>query len=430
MKNKIEKSAFVILILLLFLLPLHAFATVFLNYGIGLADVLGSPTIISMWKEFLIALLTVLLAAKFITEKKFPKLDGLDSLILIYMAFGVLHALIVKVPIGQFVWGARYDYVFLWVFLLVRHIGFSREQINFLFKTTLLGGVFSLILGYLIHFVLGPENLTALGFRNDWSTWYQGQSLAFCQKIENQELCRMSGTFAGPNQLGAYLVILLPLVYMWRKEVKIKLTSRTVLRAVPALIFLLAIYALLITYSRGAYIGAAVAFATLMVCELRLFKKYWKYFLYGIFALVLFGGILLISGALPDELLRPESTGEHFVAWTEGINQMLAHPLGLGLGSAGPASYRTLTPIIPESWYLQVGVELGFIGLALFIAVLVAIAKKLHTADPAILASFLGVLAIAFFLHTLEDSAVSLTLFTLIGLALTKSSGKIIRQHK
>lgn len=412
MKNKIEKFAFIILAALLFLLPLHAFATVFLNYGVGLADVLGSAAIISMWKEFLIALLTVLLAAKFITERKFPKLDALDSLILIYMAFGVLHALIVKVPTGQFVWGARYDYVFLWVFLLVRHIGFSREQVNFLFKTTLLGGVLSLILGYLIHFVLGPENLTALGFRNDWSTWYPGQSLAFCQKIENQELCRMSGTFAGPNQLGAYMVLFLPLIYMWRRKLK-KINTVVLLLA--------SLFALYLTYSRGAYIGAAVAFATLMVCELKLFKKYWKYFSYGIFALVLFGGILLISGALPDELLRPESTGEHFAAWTEGINQMLAHPLGLGLGSAGPASYRTTTPIIPESWYLQVGIELGFIGLALFIAVLTSLAKKLYKANTAILAGFLGILAISFFLHTLEDSAVSLTLFAIIGLALTKN---------
>ena len=113
---------------------------------------------------------------------------------------------------------------------------------------------------------------------------------------------------------------------------------------------------------------------------------------------------------------------------------MLAHPLGQGLGSAGPASYRTGFPIIPESWYLQVGIEFGFIGLLLFLSSMVYMAKKLLTGQSissqgiqdnecamqrlAALAGFLGVLTIAFFLHTLEDSAVSLTLFGLLGLLL------------
>lgn len=413
-----KKTAFYIFVALLFLLPFHAFGTVFFNYGLGLVDVFGSAVIVSMWKEFLIALLTILLGAKAVVEKKKPKFDHLDWLILIYIGYGIWHWFIVSVPLWQFVWGARYDYVFLWVFLLARHIGFSREQVNFLFKTTLLGGVLSLILGYLIHFVLGPENLTALGFRNDWSTWYPGQSLAFCQKIENQELCRMSGTFAGPNQLGAYLVILLPLVYMWRKEVKTKLTSRRILRAVPALVYLSALYALLLTYSRGAYIGMLVGAIVLLIYEYKLFKHF-KILLVGIFMCAVTA--LLIFTASGDIFLRPESTGEHFSAWMTGVDEIVRHPLGLGLGSAGPASYRTTTPIIPESWYLQVGIELGFIGLALFIAVLISIAKKLYKANTAILAGFLGILAISFFLHTLEDSAVSLTLFAIIGLALTKS---------
>lgn len=427
MMSRIKKVAFYLLVVMLFLLPFHAFGSVFLNYGYGLADVFGSAAIISMWKEFILILLTLLLGVKYFFKKQLPQLDLIDHLILGYIFFGIFHGIFLKLDTSQFIWGARYDYLFLWAFLVVRHFRFTTEEMGTLFRSVIFGGLTSLVLGYVIHYLIRPENLTMFGFRNDWSTWYPGQSLAFCQRIENQELCRMSGTFAGPNQLGAYLTLLLPLIYMWRKEIMQKITAPSVVRAIPAVMFLVALYALFLTYSRGAYIGIFVALIILLTYEFKLLKHV-KYVLLGGLTFGMIAVLILLLTTDLTNLIRPESTGEHLAAWIMGLQEMAAHPPGQGLGSAGPASYRTATPIIPESWYLQVGIELGFIGLGLFLAILIIMIKALfqkiseHHKKPHIyvLSGFLGVLAIALFLHTLEDSAVSLTLFSLLGLVLAE----------
>lgn len=418
-RGSFHKMAYYLMMALLFLLPFHAFGTVALNYGYGFADVFGSAMYVSMWKEFLLAILVILLGIQFVIKRELPKLDMLDWLILGYIGFGIVHALLIGISIEQFIWGARFDYMFLVIFLVVRHVHFDEFEVKGLLETTLWAGFFSLLTGCIIHYWIKPENLIIFGFRNDWSTWYPGQSLAFCQKIENQELCRMSGTFAGPNQLGAYAVMLIPVLLYWRDVLFYKMKGW-----IPIITLCMAFFALYATYSRGAILGLMVVILTFALYRSGIGKRIqWRYVVYGlvIFCIVVAGALLVLS----DQLIRPESTGEHLAAWIMGVKEMISHPLGQGLGAAGPASYRVGTPIIPESWYLQVGIELGPPGLALFFAILIVTIKKLWekiSQDPKAmyaLPSFLGVLTIAFFLHTFEDSAVSLTLFSILGLVLT-----------
>jgi len=408
------------------MLPFHAFGTVVLNYGYGLADVFGTSIVVSMWKETILVVLTVLFGVKCVVEKKLPQLDRIDNLIFAYIAFGLFHALWLRVDLSQLIWGARYDYMFLWVFFIVRHFGFTKDQVKKLFLSVIYGGGLSVIVGYILHYIVKPENFTMFGFRNDWSTWYEGQSLAFCQRIENQELCRMSGTFAGPNQFGAYLVMLIPILVYFRN--KIILPLKNVKKDwISWLMVVGAFFGVYNTYSRGAMIGILVV--TLLIVAYR--ENLWRHLKYKHMMYVFTGVLILGSMAIlfaSEQLVRPESTSEHLVAWTMGLQEMFTHPLGQGLGSAGPASYRTGTPIIPESWYLQVGIELGFIGLALFLGILTSILKKLHALTQkqdsyksiALISGFLGVLTVSLFLHTLEDSAVSVTLFALIGAVLTQ----------
>ena len=140
---------------------------------------------------------------------------------------------------------------------------------------------------------------------------------------------------------------------------------------------------------------------------------------------------------------------------------MRAHPLGMGLGSAGPASNafsdtcvflplgadfrwangrtdicvfigsaRKLPPgkvcdcpVLTENWYLQEGVEMGYLGL-LFSLALAALTlfPILRTAaiDPkfAVLLAFLGLSAAGLLLHSFEDSAVAYTTWILLAAAL------------
>jgi len=140
----------------------------------------------------------------------------------------------------------------------------------------------------------------------------------------------------------------------------------------------------------------------------------------------------------------------------------MENPLGLGLGAAGPASNRVsdacvylpedgdaswavahpelcvflgeqqvqpevpcTCPMLPENWYLQIGVELGIIGLALFIVfTLLVILRLRRNTTPlgvGVFASFVGVSVAALFLHAWESSAVAYTLWVLAAAVLSVS---------
>ena len=144
---------------------------------------------------------------------------------------------------------------------------------------------------------------------------------------------------------------------------------------------------------------------------------------------------------------------------------MFAPPFGLGVGSAGPASNRVSDacvhlpadsdaswakdrsnlcvfvddiqiqpvdracrcPLLPENWYLQIGVELGILGFALFIALIILVLRTLQTTNHTLLTSsiqskfgqtamlsFLGISIAALFLHAWEDAAVAYTVWFLV----------------
>jgi len=140
----------------------------------------------------------------------------------------------------------------------------------------------------------------------------------------------------------------------------------------------------------------------------------------------------------------------------EAAKVMVANPFGLGLGSAGPASNRVSDacvylpedgdaswaadrpdlcvflgekqvqpddrecscPFLPENWYLQIGVELGIMGFALFILIIFFVIRMLrqskdYSLGEGVLLGFVGISIAALFLHAWEDSAVAYTLWVL-----------------
>ncbi|HRI36267.1 MAG TPA: hypothetical protein PK765_04300 [bacterium] len=113
-----------------------------------------------------------------------------------------------------------------------------------------------------------------------------------------------------------------------------------------------------------------------------------------------------------------------------GIDQFMARPMGSGLASSGPASRYTYDAsvlsdeerkrkedeTIPESWYIQVLVEGGFLGLALFLAIMATIAYETFRFHPFIAWSFFAVLGMNIFLHTFEAFFVSILLFLFLGI--------------
>jgi len=96
----------------------------------------------------------------------------------------------------------------------------------------------------------------------------------------------------------------------------------------------------------------------------------------GLLAALGFALALLVVPALAsfvwDTLTwQTGSSLSHLGAWSEGIQSLVQHPLGIGLGASGLTAVRFgLPPIAGDNQYFQYSVELGVPGLLLYVAIL------------------------------------------------------------
>ncbi len=316
--------------------------------------------------------------------------------------------------------------------------------------------------------ILPDRFFTYLGYSDLHSLYVPGGPLAAFQQIGGSSIRRIQSTMSGPNQLGLWLLI------PWSVGVA-SIVRRRVFSFwfVVCSVIVIAI-AMLLTFSRSAWIGAFVI--TVIACGSVLPKRVFWTAAGAASALVAIVAIA-ISLLMPQVFLRIASSRDHYLRPVEAIRTIIAHPLGLGLGSAGPASNRVSDacvmldagsdaswakdrpdlcvfvgetkvqpmdrdcncPFIPENWYLQIGVELGVIGFILYVLLIVLVLRKLRKADYELQNSvirnpqfvflfFVGISMAALFLHAWEDAAVAYTAWILIAVLLRSVPGHM-RHH-
>ncbi len=378
----------------------------------------------------------------------FPfRVDAADVCIILLLMLGTVLPGSWKLEAGSFLYGFKYTLFPLFLFLILRRVSWSERFLLLTAYFLLLVG--AVVAGYGILTLFLPESFfTWLGYSDLHSLYLPDGPIAAFQKIEGTGIRRIQSTFSGPNQLGMWLLIPWSVVMSaWHKAPHPNPLPRG---DGKMLVFLIGA-ALFFTFSRAAWIGAAVI---LLASIWQTFpRKSFRAFSFQVsaFSFVFF---VLLSLLVPGALLRVRSSRDHIRRPLEAIETILAHPLGLGLGSAGPASNRTSDPcvylekgadaswasdrpalcifvgdqqvqpvgrvcrcpLLPENWYLQVGVELGVAGLILYLLLVGVIGYSLFVTgsfSPISLA-FIGVSIAAVFLHAWEDSAVAYTVWMLV----------------
>ena len=99
----------------------------------------------------------------------------------------------------------------------------------------------------------------------------------------------------------------------------------------------------------------------------------------GLIGLTAFGVTLVLVPGLAaflwDTLTwQTGSSVAHLSDWSQGIQSLLDHPLGVGLGAGGLTAVRFgLLPTAADSQYFKYSVEMGVPGLLLYVGMLVAI---------------------------------------------------------
>lgn len=409
-------------------------------------------------------------------KMKNEKWDIVDILVAALIILAVIVSILnPSFSILNFAFGFKYDFIPLVAFLVIRRVKWS--QCFWMQAERLLLAVGGVVALYgILTFFLPAGFFAALGYSDAHSLYLPDGPIAAFQHISGSGIRRIQGTFSGPNQFGVWLLIPISvcLARMMQLGEKLKMknekwTTDNSLFTFYFSLFILLVVALLLTFSRSAWIAA---FVIGCISAWRIIPKKFFAFCMGSFLMLAIGMSLLF----PPVFIRPISLAGHVERPLKAVITMIKHPFGLGLGSAGPAANRTNDscvflepgsdpawarenaglcvfvggeqvqpsdrrcdcPLLTENWYLQIGVELGVFGFLFYGGLILLVLRRLAEGERrkekaentfsilhspfSIFLAFLGISIAALFLHAWEDSAVAYTAWILAAATLYRQS--------
>ena len=386
-----------------------------------------------IWKELALASLAATVLIFLPTHKEFARKVLRNKLalaiglyVLLIIAVGTYDLATHRVSSKAIIYGWLIDIRpvgFLAITFLAIAMGAQKKLAAFNWKkVVLIPAMAVIVFGFLQITVLPKNILSHIGYSTSTITPYQ--------TVDNQPgIVRIESTLRGPNPLGAYLVVIITLLvsmfftdkkrrFFWGLSIALALavTFRTYSRSAEiGLVLSLAI--LLIMAERkviGQHLVAAGAVAGLLVIAGLLASLQNNYFAQNI----LFHSSNVSTSSLSSNAQRSE-------AIKTGVRDVVHRPLGSGVGSAGPASGRNAKGglRLSENYFLQIGQELGIVGMILFIAINILIGRGLwrqrnYELARVLLASLIGLTFVNMVSHAWTDDTLAYIWWGLAGIAL------------
>jgi len=414
-------------------LPLHNVAMAEL-WELGVRD--AALDVVSAWKELLLAL-----ALGFVVwrQRGLPFKSTLtDWLALAFAAAVVLYALLPQDWLGGeasargILFGARHDLTPVAAFFLGRSLQLGRAELRQL-ALLLVGTAGAVAAWGLIDVYAVPLQFWRDSGAPDWFGEQLGLTYVGLSGLpenfvynpgDERPLRRLVSTFLSPLATAYLLLVAILLATTLQRA-----------RWLPALSGLLLV-GLLFTYSRTSI--AALGFGLLVLAYG--LRQWWPVAA----AVVLVAASFLFVRGYADfgpetrftpgelEIQRaggqregtsddPFSPGEasvdsHLDSLRAGIETMLDHPQGYGLGNAGVTAKRTGVKIkAGESTYTELGVELGVLGMLLFVAWNLALLRRVLPRAPWLGASLAAVLVLGIQTDVIGVHWLAFVLWTLAG---------------
>lgn len=412
-----EKLSWLIALILV-LLPFHALFTTWVGSSTGHLD------LFRIWKEILLALsapLVILLVYKSKDIQKRLKTSWISRLFLLYLALHLIigawalsqHQVTATALIYALIINLRFVFFFILCFIVSLHSGFLKanwRKILLIPACVVIG--FGLIqkllpLDFLRHFGYGPHTIPAY------------------QTVDSDiDYRRIQSTLRGANSLGAYLVLTVAaLITIMRKS-----------RSILAVGTISGLVVLFYTYSRSAELGLIVSLILLAWLSRPKFNWRQPVILGAVILIIVAGGFYFLGSSqnAQDTLFHTSNTSvskqssneARLNAMEQGVKDIWHQPLGHGPGTAGPASFRNdQPPRVAENYFLQIGQEVGLIGMAIFVAINALLAKQLwrrrqDQLPRILLASFIGLTFINLLSHAWTDDTLSYLWWGLAGVAI------------
>ncbi len=419
-------SGFTMLILLL--MPFHAFLTV---WG---ASVFGHYTALRLWKEGLLALCvagTLYLIAFDHKIRTHTLSRRLVWLILAYIAVNIIWGVVAlgshDVTAKALGYGLIVDLRFLIFFLVTWAVALRLTRLRTHAQWLITWpACIVVIFGLLQIFILPHDFLKHFGYGPNTIPAYETIN-------HNMHYYRIAATLRGANPLGAYLIV--PISLLSVQLVRAKRHWRQALFLAAALVVLL------FSFSRSAWVGAALSVAVILVVSVRS-QKMRRFIVAGaVVLLIVVGGLFValrhntgfenfVFHTQTNSQVKTTSDQGHVSALKNGLKDVAHDPLGRGPGTAGPASiYNTgHAPRIAENFYVQIAQETGWLGILLFALINLGVGYLLwlRRDDPlalSLFASLIGLTFVNMLSHAWADDTLAYIWWGLAGIAMASLPG-------
>lgn len=421
-------------LLLIVYIPFH----VFLSQWLGM--LIGGLNFWKVAKDIFVILLLLTTTLAVIAKNKQKEWLKFKNLIILIVVYGVLHIVIFllnkNTPKDVAMLATVYNNRFFWLFLSGINLGIlmdkQKVKTDILIKIILTVSTLVCLLG-LIQWILPKDILGYFGYSIDL-----GVKPNFFIN-ENPSYPRVFSTLRDPNSLGAYLIVPSLLII----QLLIKAKKKLMLAGLLALHLLI----LFLSFSRASWGGLIIALACLMALNHKtkaksMLKKYW----------VILSCILVITGVLTASIsqtstfrsiiLKVNDTNNpremdsdelHVDFVKKGMIDIIKNPIGDGPGTAGIVSIQNKNGgRLTENYYLQIALEVGVIGLILFVSIWAIVAKRLFQQPQNELTTMLFCVALAYsvmalVMHLWTNEVVAYTWWGLAGLVI---GGGVIRTKK
>lgn len=412
--------------MILALVPFHAFLTVWLS-SFGL-----SYTALRLWSAGLLLILIGCVAMWFVQDKAlrvWAAQSYLIQLVALFVVINVvmgLRGLTLGTVSSEAFWlglllNLRYITFFVALLVLAKY---SRWPLNKYLRIVMISAVIVSAFAVLQYTALPADFLRHFGY-----------STATIEPMEtinnNPEYIRVASTLRGANPLGAYMVVIIAIIVaFWRRLQRKTLWGMVLALSTGALVF---------SFSRSAWLGLIVAVLFEIALHIKGRKEWLRAGGAAGIAVVLLGGLLLafhtnsaVQNALyhtdDNSTVTTSSNDKRSSALVSGLHDVIHEPLGRGTGSAGPASvHNTKSPArLAENYYLQLGQELGWVGLITYLALSVVVGSELwrRREDPlarGLLTAFVGLIVVNMLSHAWTDDTLAFTWWGLAGLVIGQS---------
>lgn len=413
---------------ILLLMPFHAFLTV---WG---ASLLGHYTALRLWKEVLLVFCVIGAICLVATDHKIRSHTLTRRLVWLILGYMLLTAVWGLLALNQhdvsakaLGYGLIINLRFLAFFLVTWAVALRMSRLRIHWQWVVLWpAAIVIVFGLLQILVLPRDFLSHFG--------YGPATIPAFETINNNiNYVRIASTLRGANPLGAYLLIPISLLsILLIRGKRLRLYGALLAGALVVEFF---------TFSRSAWVGAVLSIVVVLGLS-HLPRRTQR------IGLVV-AGCLILAVALLAVGFRHNVKFQNFVLHTQthsavsttsdqghesalsiGLHDLSHQPLGDGPGTAGPASvYNNHPARIAEDYYIQIGQEVGWLGLAMFLLIMTGVGYLLwlrrgHPLALSLFASLVGISFIGLFAHVWTDDTLAYVWWGLAGIAMAPDLNK------